>query len=112
MSVKNKIKQFLGERGITAYQFRKDVGIAQRTAYDLYNNPEQLPSSTVLSKICDTYEIQPGEVLEWVPKGKKPEKEDSTQTPQSENPQANQSAIKNQVQPSSQLQRTLPKEAA
>jgi DNA-binding Xre family transcriptional regulator len=66
MPVKNKIKIFLDNRGITPYQFRKTVGIAQRTAYDLYNNPEQLPSSTVLSKICDTYEIQPGELLEWV----------------------------------------------
>jgi len=65
--VKNKIKQFISQKGITAYQFRKDVGIAQRTAYDLYNNPEQLPSSTVLSKICDTYQIQPGEILEWIP---------------------------------------------
>ena len=71
MSVKNKIKQFLYEKGITPYQFRKDVGIAQRTAYDLYNNPEQLPSSTVLSKICDAYQVQPGELLEWVPKSEK-----------------------------------------
>ncbi len=35
-------------------------------AYDLYNNPDQLPSSAVLSKICDAYEVQPGELLEWV----------------------------------------------
>jgi DNA-binding Xre family transcriptional regulator len=66
MPVKNKIKSFLDNRGITPYQFRKTVGIAQRTAYDLYNNPGQLPSSTVLTKICDTYEIQPSELLEWV----------------------------------------------
>ena len=45
----------------------KDVGVAQATAYSLYDNPHQLPSSTVLSKICDTYKIQPGEILEWVP---------------------------------------------
>ncbi|MCG6138840.1 MAG: helix-turn-helix transcriptional regulator [Nostoc sp. LLA-1] len=76
MSVKNKIKEFLHERGITAYQFRKEVGIAQRTAYDLYNNPNQLPSSTVLSKICDAYEVQPGELLEWVPKSEKLENGD------------------------------------
>ncbi|HLP92219.1 MAG TPA: helix-turn-helix transcriptional regulator [Nostocaceae cyanobacterium] len=66
MPVRNKIKQFLDQKGITAYKFRKDVGIAQRTAYDLYNNPDQLPSSTVLSKICDTYKVQPNEILEWV----------------------------------------------
>jgi DNA-binding Xre family transcriptional regulator len=77
--VRNRIREFLESRGITAYRFRIDVGIAQRTAYDLYNNPNQLPSSTVLSKICDTYQVQPSEILEWIdpeqgqpqPKGKK-----------------------------------------
>lgn len=69
--MRNKIKQFLDDRGITPYQFRKDTGVAQRTAYDLYNNPEQLPSSTVLGKICDTYEVQPGELLEWIPPTKR-----------------------------------------
>lgn len=64
--MKNKIKQFLDARGITPYRFKQDVGIAQRTAYDLCNNPSQIPSSTVLAKICDTYRIQPGEILEWV----------------------------------------------
>ena len=64
--MKNKIKQFLDIRGITPYRFRQDTGIAQRTAYDLYNKPEQLPSSTVLEKICSAYEVQPGELLEWV----------------------------------------------
>jgi DNA-binding Xre family transcriptional regulator len=68
MPVINKIKPFLDSRGMTPYQFRKTVGIAQRTAYDLYNNPEQLPSSVVLSKICDAFEVQPGELLEWKPK--------------------------------------------
>lgn len=67
--MKNKVKQFLDGKGITRYQFRKDTGIAQRTAYDLYDKPEQLPSSTVLAKICGAYEVQPGELLEWV-KGK------------------------------------------
>ncbi|MEB3360141.1 MAG: helix-turn-helix transcriptional regulator [Synechococcales bacterium] len=71
MPVKNKIKQFLDARGITRYQFRQDTGIAQRTAYDLYAKPDQIPSSTVLEKICDAYQIQPGELLEWVPKSNK-----------------------------------------
>lgn len=66
MPMKNKIKQFLDSRGITPYKFRQDTGVAQRTAYDLYNKSEQLPSSTVLEKICSTYEVQPGELLEWV----------------------------------------------
>ena len=64
--MKNKIKIFLDGRGITPYQFEKEAKVAHRTAYDLYNNPEQIPSSSVLNKICKTYEVQPSELLEWV----------------------------------------------
>lgn len=66
--MKNTIRAFLDERGITPYRFYKEVGIAPRTAYDLCNNPDQLPASTVLAKICDTYEVQPGDLLVWVKK--------------------------------------------
>ncbi|MUH01119.1 helix-turn-helix domain-containing protein [Scytonema sp. UIC 10036] len=65
MSVRNKIKQFIDERGITVYRFWQDTGVAQRTAYDLYNDPSALPNPSVLTKICDTYEVQPGELLFW-----------------------------------------------
>ena len=64
--MKNKLKSLLESRAISVYRFQRDVGIAQRTAYDLVNNPGQLPSSTVLSKICDAYQIQPNEVLVWI----------------------------------------------
>jgi DNA-binding Xre family transcriptional regulator len=63
----NKIQAFIESRNISKYKFMKDTGVAQRTAYDLCNNPLQLPSPDVLRKICDTYEIQPGEILEWLP---------------------------------------------
>jgi DNA-binding Xre family transcriptional regulator len=52
---------------MSKYKFMKDTGVAQRTAYDLCNNPTQLPSPDVLRKICNTYQIQPGEILEWLP---------------------------------------------
>ena len=64
--MKNKLKSLLESREISVYRFQRDVGIAQRTAYDLVNNPCQLPSSVVLSKICDAYQIQPNEVLVWI----------------------------------------------
>ncbi|MBD2535542.1 helix-turn-helix transcriptional regulator [Nostoc flagelliforme FACHB-838] len=66
MPVKNKIKQFIDNKGITPYKFQKDTGVASKTAYDLYNNPWQVPHATVLNKICDRYEIQPSEILEWI----------------------------------------------
>jgi DNA-binding Xre family transcriptional regulator len=67
MPVNNKIKELVDSREISVYRFRKDVGIAQRTAYDLYNNPSQLPSSSVISKICDAYRVPVGDVLVWIP---------------------------------------------
>ncbi|HEY9735484.1 MAG TPA: helix-turn-helix transcriptional regulator [Trichocoleus sp.] len=67
MAVKNTIKAFLDERNITRYKFSQDAGIARRTAYDLYDHPEQLPSPDVIRKICDAYEVQPGELMVWEP---------------------------------------------
>jgi DNA-binding Xre family transcriptional regulator len=67
MPVKNKIKEFIESKGISVYKFRKDTGIAQRTAYDLYHDPWQLPNSNVMTKICDSYQVQPSEIIEWIP---------------------------------------------
>ncbi len=69
--MKNRVKAFLEERGLSVYRFQKDTGIAPSTAYNLAGRPEQLPSSTVLSKICDTYEVQPNEILVWIPPSSK-----------------------------------------
>ena len=73
MPVVNTIKTFIDKKEISVYQFSKDTGIAQRTAYSLYNYPEQRPSPSVMDKICDYYECQPCELIKWV----KPEKKRS-----------------------------------
>ncbi|KAI9129479.1 helix-turn-helix transcriptional regulator [Acaryochloris sp. CCMEE 5410] len=52
------MKDFLDERGITPYRFGKDVGLAQATAYNLYNDPEHLPSIKNLKRICEYYKVQ------------------------------------------------------
>lgn len=67
MPVKNKIKELIDKKGISVYRFQKDVSIAQGTAYSLYNNPSQLPSSTVISKICDAYRVPVWDVIVWIP---------------------------------------------
>ncbi|MGR3279914.1 helix-turn-helix domain-containing protein [Acaryochloris marina NIES-2412] len=67
--MKNTVKTFVDEMGITPYRFCKDTKIAQKTAYDLYNNPEHVPSSEVLTKICDRYKVQPEKLIRWVEKG-------------------------------------------
>ncbi|MEM7717530.1 MAG: helix-turn-helix transcriptional regulator [Cyanobacteria bacterium P01_A01_bin.68] len=78
MPVRNLIKQFVDGMGISPYKFQKDTGLAQKTAYDLYNDAWQAPHITSLNKICDYYRIQPGKILEWVP----PEEEEDNQNPE------------------------------
>jgi DNA-binding Xre family transcriptional regulator len=67
MTVRNTIKAFIDQRGISVYKFRKDIGVAQSTAYDLVNDPNRIPNADVLNKICEKYRVQPGDLLEWVP---------------------------------------------
>jgi DNA-binding Xre family transcriptional regulator len=67
MTMKNRIKPFVDGRGISVYQFRKDTGIANKTAYDLYNNPDQYLGRNVMDAICRVYNVQPGDLLEYVP---------------------------------------------
>jgi DNA-binding Xre family transcriptional regulator len=68
MAMRNRIRQIVDGRGITPYEFWKRTGIgSQTTAYALYNNPEQYPGKNVMNAICETFRLQPGEVIEWVP---------------------------------------------
>ena len=67
MAVRNKIKEFVESRNMSVYAFREKAGIANKTAYDLVNTPTQIPSGNVITKICDAFEVQPNEILEWVP---------------------------------------------
>ena len=67
MAVRNKIKSFVDGLGITPYELMKRTKISPTTAYALYNDPSQLPSSTTLTKICNTFRVQPGEILVWIP---------------------------------------------
>ncbi|MBE9013677.1 helix-turn-helix transcriptional regulator [Pseudanabaenaceae cyanobacterium LEGE 13415] len=67
MTVRNTIKQFIESRGISVYRFRIASGISQSTAYDLANEPTRIPNAEVLNKICNAYQVQPGELLEWIP---------------------------------------------
>ena len=67
MTVQNTLKAFIEEKEITVYRFRKDIGVAQSTAYELVNNPNRIPNADVLNKICEAYQIQPGKILSWMP---------------------------------------------
>lgn len=64
MVIVNRIKEFLSERGLTAYQLWKATGISRTTAYALYNEPNQYPGKNVMESICQTFKASPGELLQ------------------------------------------------
>lgn len=66
--MRNKIKQFLESRDLSAYRLVKDTGISDTTGYRLAADPTYVPSAKVLEAICEAYNVQPGEILEWVPR--------------------------------------------
>lgn len=67
MPLRNRIKEFIQSQGITPYQFWKSTGLSKSTAYRLCGDPECLVSGTALEKICDCYQVQPSEIVYWVP---------------------------------------------
>lgn len=67
MAVRNKIKPLVDGLGKTRYQFWKDIGVAQNTAYSLYNDPSQIPTAAVMDKICAAYGVQPGDFIIHIP---------------------------------------------
>jgi DNA-binding Xre family transcriptional regulator len=66
MPMRNKIKEFLENRQMSAYRFIQETGIAPATGYKLAKDESHLPSIRVLEVICDRYRVQPNEIVEWV----------------------------------------------
>lgn len=66
-TVKNRIKCLIDCLGETRYQFWKKTGLAQNTAYRLYDDPEYIPGRDVIEKLCRVYGWQPGDFIVYEP---------------------------------------------
>ncbi len=65
MTIKNKLKQFVEKRNMTAYKLSKQTGLPLNTVYRLVNHPEQVPSGEVMDAILNQYsEASVDELLE------------------------------------------------
>lgn len=67
MAIRNRIKELLDGMKKTRYQFWKDTGLSQNTAYRLYDDPTYVPGPSVMDKISKRYNIQPGNYLVFIP---------------------------------------------
>ncbi|MGV2830623.1 helix-turn-helix domain-containing protein [Myxosarcina sp. GI1(2024)] len=66
MPLINQVQRFIDSRGLSVYRFQKQTGVSSTTCYLLYSNQKHLPSAKTLERICDAYQVQPYELIEWV----------------------------------------------
>ncbi len=67
MTVFNRLKFFIADRQLTYSRFCKDTGLSEGIVDQLYNDRTYIPTPQVLDRICSTYKIQPGLILDWIP---------------------------------------------
>lgn len=67
--VYDKLLALLKERGYTTYILQKG-GLISHSGYTAMKNHTGGPTHQVLERICDELQVQPGEIMEWVPKEK------------------------------------------
>jgi len=73
MPIRFRLDEVLRSRGITAYRLAKDTGMALSTVYRMTSGrrrPGAVDWST-LERICEYLDVEPGELLEWVPAKRK-----------------------------------------
>lgn len=65
--IKIHLSRILGERRIKMADLARETGLAKNTILNLYHERGQGVTWDVLEHICIALNIQPGELLEWVP---------------------------------------------
>jgi putative transcriptional regulator len=61
--IRNTLKELLDKEGITAYSFSKTTGTERNTIYKIRDNKTVVPHSNLLIKICDFFQIEPGDFI-------------------------------------------------
>lgn len=67
--VRLKVAALMKERGLTAYALAKGAGFTQPRAYRLASEDGAFDrlEADALNRLCTFFQVQPGELLEWVP---------------------------------------------
>lgn len=65
MIVYYKLDTLLSERKITKTQLCKDTGISTNVVSKISKN--EVFKTDTLNRICEYLQVQPGEIMEWIP---------------------------------------------
>ncbi len=64
----NTLRYVLDERGWSSFKLSRASDISPTTTRKIYNDSTYIPSPDVLEKICVTLDIQPGDILQIMPR--------------------------------------------
>ncbi len=67
MAIKNRVKEFISQQGLKRSEFARRTGVSNTTIYGLCKNENQIPDPFTMDRICSTFRVQPGVLIEWVP---------------------------------------------
>lgn len=65
--IKNNLSEILGRKRLKMSELSDLAGLNKNTVLNLYHDRSTRIEFQVLDKICAALDIQPGELLEWVP---------------------------------------------
>jgi DNA-binding Xre family transcriptional regulator len=73
MAVRLRVADLMESRGISAYALGKGAGLGYPTAYRLSRPGGEFGrlEQETLNRLCEFFEVQPGELLEWTPDRKR-----------------------------------------
>jgi DNA-binding Xre family transcriptional regulator len=71
--VKLKVAALMKQRGLTAYALAKGTDLTEPRAYRLASEDGQFDrlEHDAINELCAFFDVQPGELLEWVPDKKR-----------------------------------------
>jgi putative transcriptional regulator len=67
--IRFRLSEVLKQKGWTPYRLSQETGLTVPTAYRLADPRQEFGRFTTdtLDRLCSALEIQPGDLLEWVP---------------------------------------------
>ncbi|MCX6022661.1 MAG: helix-turn-helix transcriptional regulator [Chloroflexi bacterium] len=63
----NRVSRLLGDRRESVADLSRATGISYSTAYDLYRGVVTRIDFKTLDRLCEHFEVTPGEILEFAP---------------------------------------------
>ena len=72
MAIRCRLSEILGKRRMHILELKRETGVAYSTLHRLYHEKATMVSLRTIDAVCQALDITPGELFEYVEKGKKP----------------------------------------